>query len=369
MLEYSSYNAAFAAGFLFTCTNGSLLARSFDTSTLTLAGKPVPLVENIQINRTDGYAVFSVSITDVLAYQSSRANLGSKLVIFDRSGKQISIIGERDQYWDVRFSMNDHSVAYSLVNTATNNMDIWTYDLESSTRTRITFDPAQERKPLWSPDGKKILYLSNRKGTFGFYLKGSNGLGEEELIYASPENKHPSDWSSDGKYLVYSALMSPDRRSDILILTMTGVRKPFPIAETEGNEWDPRFSPDGTWIAYMSDESGQNEVYVRRLTSGRKWQISRNGGARPRWANKGKEIYFMNLDDVLMMARLAFEGEKVHVSSIQPLFQSYPTTFAGNYDITSDGKRFLINSTFDSELPFPYTLLYHWSSLTGTRQD
>ncbi|MBI4429955.1 MAG: serine/threonine-protein kinase [Ignavibacteriales bacterium] len=357
-------NGAFADGFLLAYHNGSLFAYQFDLDKLSVSSPPTEIAGNVQMNPADVFGIFSASWGNVLSYQVTKPEIGYKLIVYDRTGKQLSTIGDLGQYWDLRYSPDNKLVAFSLMDQASQNMDIWTYNFAGTMKRRLTSNPAQDRRPLWSPDGKRILFLSNRKGTHDFYLKSLEEQREEELFFESPEMKHPEAWSPDGQYLLYSPFQDSRFRSDIWALPLVGEKKPFPVARTEGNEWDSRFSHDGKWIAYSSDESGQYEVYVRPFPGPDvKWKISTNGGARPRWRKDGKELYYMSLKDVVMVAHLAQHDNSLEVVSTRALFQSTPTTFAGNYDVTSDGTQFLINSTLESKGQSPFTLVYHWTSL------
>jgi eukaryotic-like serine/threonine-protein kinase len=179
------------------------------------------------------------------------------------------------------------------------NLDIWVLD---GTRTnRFTFDPANERFPTWSPDGNRMVFNSNRKGTQNLYIKASSGVGSDELLLESPQLKQPSDWSSDGRFLLYQS-SDPQTAQDLWVLPLEGNRKPWVFLKTNFAELEGQFSPDGRWVAYVSGESGREEVYVRPFVeaagsaagqTGGQWQVSTAGGISPRWrpGRQGTVLY------------------------------------------------------------------------------
>src|SRR5262249_54344522 len=166
---------------------------------------------------------------------------------------------------------------------------------------------------VWSPDGKRILFGSNRKGPWNLYTKPASGAGNEELILETAESKYPQDWSRDGHFILYLNL-DPKTNQDLWALPLTGERKPFPVVQTNFVERDGQFSPDGRWVAYTSTESGQSQVYVQPFpTASGKWQISVDGGSQPRWRSDGKEIFYLGRENQMMAAsiRVAPNGQAV----------------------------------------------------------
>jgi Tol biopolymer transport system component len=211
--------------------------------------------------------------------------------------------------------------------------------------------------------------VSNRKNRFDLFQRASSGAGSEDLLLESNVEKYPSDWSRDGRFVVYTA-NDPKTKQDIWILPMNpnpkgagGERKPFLFLQTEFNETRATFSPDGRWIAYESDESGRYEVYIRPFPGpGGKWQVSTSGGTRPRWRRDGKELFYLALDDKIMAAEIKLGSATVDVGSVWPLFQSRPFSIGGRdiYDV-GDGQRFLVASPGNVESSSPVTLVVNWT--------
>jgi Tol biopolymer transport system component len=233
--------------------------------------------------------------------------------------------------------------------------------------TRFTFDPTDDAAPEWSPDGKRIFFTSNRKGPFNLYQKSVVADGREELLYESTHNKVPMDVSPDGRVLLFRD-NNPDTSFDLWALPIEGPPTPFRVANTSFSEAEGQFSPDGKWIAYRSNESGQFEVYVQPFPGpGNKLLVSTSGGAQPRWRRDGRELYYIAMDGRLMAApvRRPPSGGSLEVGAPVPLF---PTRIPGGavqgiykqqYVVTADG-RFLINTLIDEDRISPISLILNW---------
>jgi Tol biopolymer transport system component len=248
------------------------------------------------------------------------------------------------------------------------NTDLWL--LDAANMTRLTFDPNRDRNTVWSPDGSRIVFDSNRKGHYDLYLKPANGAGSEQLLVESPQDKAGMDWSRDGRFFTYISL-DPQSAYDIWILPMEGDRKPFVFLKTNFVDGTPQFSPNGHWLAYETNETGRFEIYVRPFngspsgeSSGGQWQVSTSGGINPRWRSDGKELYYIAPDGKLMAAPITINGGTVQPGSPVALFQtkvySGDNPFSGHqYDVSPDG-RFIINTLVD-EANTPITLLQNWN--------
>jgi serine/threonine protein kinase/Tol biopolymer transport system component len=252
-------------GWLLFMREGSLMSQKFDPARLELAGDPAPVASGVasQLN----WAMYSVADTGALIYRTGGEGGQQQLVQLDSQGRVIRNVGDPAFYRYPEVSPDGKRIAVAVA-SQNNNTDIWVLDIERGSSSRLTFDPAQENTPIWSPDGTRIAYASNRGGRYDLYAKRADGTGEEELLWKSDDNKAPTSWSADGKFLLYtSGIVILDSRIDMWVLPLTGERKPFPFLQTEFIEGLGQFSPDGRWIAYISNETGQSEIYVRPFNS------------------------------------------------------------------------------------------------------
>jgi len=339
------------------------MAQPFDTTRLELSGDPFPVAEQVSIS---GGGDFSVSENGVLVYRT-RNTAGSELAWFDRTGRQLETVGAPASYGDgdLSLSPDDKRVAVSRNDPQQRrNFDIWLLELGRDVHTRFTFHPSPDANSLWSPDGSRIVFDSPRDGSYNVYRKASSGAGDEELLVKSDLELYIYDWSPDGRFLVYS-IQGPKTRDDLWVLPFDGDHKPILFLRTEFSETHAQFSPDGRWLAYVSDESGSLQVYVQPFSqgsgargqgSGGKWQVSTGGGNQPRWRRDGKELYYLSPDAKLMAVDVK-TAPTFQSARPRPLFQ---TKMRANtigslhwcrYAVTADGQRFLmvINPEQDSD--------------------
>jgi Tol biopolymer transport system component len=306
---HANTNAMYAQGCLLFIREGALMAQPFDPRRLVLSGEAVPIAEDVDtVLNTGTVGVFSVSENGLAVFRrgSSRVRL-RQIHAFDRTGNALGTVGDSDIYLDIALSPDGARLATNAVGrSATNQVgrsrfgsDIWIFDLARGASARFTSDPAADEYPVWSPNGARIVFASNRGSEYhDLYQKASSGGSPEELLFQSAEDKIPSDWSPDGRFLLYEALDIGGEfaRLQIRILPMTGDdRKPRPYLQTEFHDYHARFSPDGRWVAYDSNESGRREVYVRPFPDAKagKWIVSTGGGVLPHWRRDGRELYYV----------------------------------------------------------------------------
>ena len=363
MLNSEAGNVLYAQGHLLFMRETTLMAQPFDARRLVLAGDAFPIAEQIQTTPTiPPYGIFSASENGVLAYQTGTAAAGSQLVWFDRTGKQISVLGDSATYSDLVLSPDGKRASVGLRDQAGKGQDIWLYDVERGLRTRFTFGPAFQEMPIWSPDGSRIVFNSNRKGDFDLYQKASSGAGAEIVLLEDNTNKYPESWSPDGRFILYRSISSTN--NGLFVLPLFGDRKPVPFLNTKFNELYGQFSPDGRWVAYQSDESGGYEVYVAPFPGpGGKWQVSSSGGIFPRWRLDGNEIFYLTPDHKLMAAAVSGKGSSFSVGTVKPLFTARPINGSPYpYATSVDGQRFLINTLPAQTTSAPITVVLNWKA-------
>jgi Tol biopolymer transport system component len=270
-------------------------------------------------------------------------------------------------------SPDEKTVAVPRRASSGNNTDIWLHEIARGVETRFTFHASSRNEgPVWSPDGRRIAFFSSRAGRTDLFLKDTSGTGQDELLLESALNKYPTDWSRDGRFLLYTETGSKTG-FDLWILPEPGAAgrdsKPVPFLQSPFNETQGQFSPDGHWIAYTSDESGRQEVYVRPFPpEAGKWKISISGGQFPRWRHDGKEVFYLAPERKLMAvpvkadvgARPMFEAAapqtlfEARIPSITPGFNQFV------YAVAADGKRLLVNTTRSDIVETPLTVVVNW---------
>src|SRR5262245_21573823 len=351
-------------GYILFMRDRTLMAQPFDVNKLSVAGNPVPLAEQIGFNAVLGLAYFSVSDNGVLTYMSGFFG-GGQPTLFDRQGKSLGSVGAPGEYFNVFFSPDEKRFAAAIPDSQSGARDIWLLDVARGTPTRLSFDPADDFLPIWSPDGSRIAFVSDRDGPGNLFQKSASGAGNDELLLKTNERKWPCDWSRDGRFILYVNL-GQKTKTDLWVLPMTGQQKPIPFLQSTFNEDHARFSPDGHFIAYTSDESGRIEVYVQTFpTSGGKWLISTNGGAQPRWRRDGKEIFYLAPDKKVMAVDVKLEGSTFEAGVPKVLFQTHVISYPNPrnvYDASADGQRFLIITTPEEVTTTPITVVANWTA-------
>jgi len=251
----------------------------------------------------------------------------------------LGTVGQPDRYLSIRISPDGQGVAASRAGAGGGMGDVWRIDFTRGAPNRLTFD-GNGYRTVWSPDSRRIFYSSNG----GMFETEANGTGQGHVAIQPQHPAFSSDWSPDGRYLMYSEA-SPETQGDLWIVPTAGDRKPVPYLKTPFNEIDGQFSPDGNWVAYTSDESGgRNEVYVRAFPAGAaKFPVSNNGGGLPHWRQDGKELFYRALDGRLMAASVRPVAQGLEFGTPAALFAIAPPTgiFAYPYDVSPDGQRIL----------------------------
>jgi len=340
-------------GHLLFLREGTLMAEGFDANRLTLSGEPVSVVEHVWSYRTFGF--FSASNNGLLVYRAGgTAKLDGQITWFDRAGTPVGSVGPRGSFDAIALSPDGSMVAASQFAVPTGR-DLWLIDVARNVPTRFSFSPAINTSPVWSPDGTRVVFASRRDGPLNLYVKEAAGTKAEQPLLRSDLLQFPNDWSSDGRYLIYTQT-DPVTKNDLWILPMTGEAKPEPFLKTAFNESQGQFSPGTTgqrWVAFISDESGPWQVYVEPFPAGpsaARIQVSAGlGGSQPRWRADGKELYYISEDNKLMAVDVKL-SPSFQAGTPRPLLEAYVRGGAGfaraifRYAVARDGKRFLINS-------------------------
>ena len=353
-------NVAYAEpGYLLYYRDQTLFAQRFDSKKLNLTGDPVPVLTDIQFFPRISEAVFSAAGTGLLVAQRGGDSGASQVLWFDRKGQQIGFAMNSGIYGNIMLDPSGKFVTSDTTDLDSQNTDIWTYDLEARTAKRLTFDPALDSLPVWSPDGSRIIFASNRELKFDLYLKDANGAQEEKIIRQDGPDRFPTSWSRDGKYVLY------ERAPDLWYLRIADMQA-FLLVKGISTLRSPQFSPDGKWVAYSSNESGRWEIYVTSFPEAHgKWQVSNAGGEQPRWRGDGSELFYLS-SDARMMAVPVKTGANFDAGTPSALFQASPremfaTSEIFAYDVSKDGQRFLINTQLKTAMT-PLSVVLNWSA-------
>ena len=366
-------NVQYADGALLFLRETTLMAQALDPTTLTFTGSAIALAERVEILNTSfnniGLAVgmLTASQSGVVVYQSTSA-AGSQLVWFDSAGRALGVLGDPAEYGDVFVSRDGLRASASRPSAERATRDIWTFDVGRNLATRFTVEPGNEFEGVWSRDGSKVAFNSDRSGRLNLYMKTSGGVGEE-LLYRDENDKFAQDWSPDGRSLLYISLVSGSATQDMWILPLAEQQRvPRPFCQTAAfsEGVGAQFSPDGRWIAFTSDESGRQEVYVAPVEGPcNKSRVSPAGGLLPRWGGNGLRIfYFEPMSLRVVSADVNGSGPSFRVDAVRPLFTVRPAGPRAFFDVLpTDEPRFLVNTLLGQTEQTPVTLLVNWPAL------
>jgi serine/threonine protein kinase len=353
-------------GYILFVRENALMAQAFDAGKLEATGEAFPVVQKVGFNTTNARAHFSVSETGTLVYRTDIAVGDAQLAWCDRMGKQIAAVGalQIDRQLSVELSPDEKSVAGVLPDQDKPTYNIWLIDLErDGAGSRLTFDSSAAITPIWSPDGSQIAFASTRDGPPNLYVRLSSGAGGDEILVKSDRLAMPNDWSPDGQHLIFQQVKDDTSGMDLWVLPIAERGEPFVYLQTEFAEYSGRFSPDGRWVAYVSNEVGHQEVYVRSFpVSGGKWQVSTSGGGQPRWRADGKELFYISAAGKLMAVDVKSMADSLEFGVPKPLFdvRTTPMPVGFNYDVSRDGQRFLVNVGIDETPPSPLIVVTNW---------
>jgi Tol biopolymer transport system component len=353
MVMESGSSVKYANGHLIYLRENTLVAQPFDLDRFMLTGEPRTIADRVELSGVSS-AAFSFSATGALVYQSETG--GSQLEWVDRQGRVLASVGEPGRYGDLELSPDARQAAVSMLDPVVSTRDVWIIDLARGVRTRLTADRAEDVAPVWSPDGARIAFASNRSGHFDLYQKAVGGTGSDELIVGEHGENYPTAWPRDGGLLFWSFGGSE-----------TGLMRLVAPAQIErwlpGPSSQASVSADGRWALYVSADSGRAEVYVTSYPNHEfRTQVSIAGGTLPRWRADGREAFYMSRDTRLMAAAISPGSNRVEVGEAEALFDIRPVSRGSYYAPAPDGQRFLVNTVRDSSASAALTLVQNWST-------
>jgi eukaryotic-like serine/threonine-protein kinase len=323
----------------------TLMAQEFDLQRHELLNDPVTVAEGINTNPPPGQAGFSVSESGLLAYRGGGSIANRQLLLADRNGRSLGFAGTPAPFQNPAFSPDGQFIAVSLLDPG---RDLWIMNIASGAMSRFTMNPAEDDHPLWSRDKTRIVFSSNRDGGISnLYQKPSNGSGPEQLLFRSQYSKIPVSWSSDGGYIAFEE-RHPATKSDLWMLSLSELQ-PIEFLHSPFNETQAQFSPDGRWVAYVSDQSGRQEVYIRSFPrSDSEWQVSTNFGFQPRWREDGKQLFYLGSEGTEGFVAVDIDADSsrglVRIGESRRLFEFdvISQNQRNSYDVLP-GERFLLN--------------------------
>jgi serine/threonine protein kinase/Tol biopolymer transport system component len=347
-------NPQYAPGYLLFRRDATVLAQPFDADQLTVSGGPTQIAGDVGFNLTNGGGYFSVSRAGTLIYFQGASGAGTgragtqagwQFGWHDRTGRLISDPGEPGPYGELDASPDEQLIAITRQDPGSPGSDIWVMDWKRRVNTKVTLDPSDDMAPVWAPDGKRIAFVTYRKGNADIFVKNANGIGPETPLVETAADEFVEDWSKDGRFLAYKQAQGEFEDLYILPFDADGKPgKPFPIIQGPYHKDEPQFSYDGQWLAYVSDESGRFEVYVTSFPAlDQKLKVTDEGGGRPRWRRDSKEILFLKLQSPVMAVDF-MPGPKINAGIPHQLFApnapggAVPTTH--RWDVSADGQRF-----------------------------
>ena len=337
----------------------TLLARPVDRITLAWKGEPAAIATNIALFPPGFHASFYSSQSGDLLVYRTEASDKPRLSWILPDGKRQVVTGTDDFYTHVRVAADGSRAAIELAD-ASGNLDVWTRDFARDTKTRQTFDPKPDRAPTWAPNGHDLAFSSVRTGTWQIYRKNADSGQPEEQLTSGPRDKILPDWSRDGRYLLFIQI-GTTTAEDVWAMRLDGDPQPYPVLQTTANDTNPALSPDGRWLAYESSQSGRPEIFVTPFpestpvanATSPKWQVSVQGGSRPRWAGDGHGLFYVSLDDLRIMRADVRVTPAGFESSVPRTFAEIPVMPVARspFDVTRDNRVLLLERTISHAVP------------------
>jgi len=345
------------------------MAQPFYAKRMQVSGEAVAVAAGVAASLPTNFGSFSVSQTGTLVYSSASVELMRGLYWYDRQGKQLSMLGTPEYSSYPELSPDGKKLALRLFTQPGGNFEIWAYDLARGVHARESFSALTAFAPVWSPNGQQLAYSHGAPGGSGdhMYLLIVGGTGKEEMLeqpLLESLTNYPTSWSPNGDHLLFDRQDKTGKIS-VWVLPMKGSHKPYPFVDTQFNTQTGRFSPDGRWVAYVSNDSGKDEVYVVPFPGpGAREQVSAGGGAQPRWRKDGRELFYLSPEAKMTVADVTTDAKAFRVGAVKTLFAlSGVAGVPGQlYDVTPDGQKFIAVQDLMHTSTAPLTLVIHWDA-------
>ena len=351
--------ATYSDGHLFYVRDGTLLAQPFDVRRGTVSGSPMALSGRVKYH-VEGDAAFDVVPSGVLIYYLEPGQASTRLTLFDRRGRETQALTDAGAYRQPRFSPDGTRIVAEKASLVDSNVDLWIYDVARQSAVKLTSGDAPDVNPVWSPDGKQVVFSSKRDSTYHVFTKIVDGTEAEQQLEPSPGDALVEHWSHDGQFLSMTI-----QRNGLWILPLGSGQKPWNVRSASRNSlWQSEFSPDGRWLAYMTEESGSPEVFVEPFpATGARWQVSTRGGAEPHWGGDGRELFYIGGDSTLMAVDVS--APRWQNARPTPLFRMSIPDLAGHgdYDVAPDGQSFVVNVFLADPVVPPIDVVLNWTSM------
>lgn len=353
-------------GVLLYVTEGVLVAHRFDAGRLELVGEPRPVTDRLRHFYMTGQAEFSASHdahNPVVAFHGGAWT--SEVVRYDRAGQRLGPLAEPAAYDQVRISPDGRQAVVDVLDPTNGGRDLWVYDLVTTRARRMTLHRADEQDPVWSADGTRILYRSDENGPPDLYVRSAAGSGEPRRLLSRPTVLTPEDWSSDGRHVIYQVSDRTTGADQWIVDLEDEETEPRPLLDTPYAEWGGRFSPDGRWVAFVSNEAGTSDVYVAPVDDpGARRAVSTDGGIAPRWRSDGDELFYLGPGRTVMAVDVRW-GPALELGGPRVLFELDGPVYASAFDVSPDGELFLVNQVIEDASSAPIQVRLNWPAAAG----